>query len=76
MKKKIIIGFVSFLTLACITLYVTSRPKLELDGSYSPSKLAIMLGTVSKTDYEAISYEKYQGKKLGVKMLKLSIVYD
>jgi molecular chaperone Hsp31 and glyoxalase 3 len=63
MKKKIIIGFVSFLTLACITLYVTSRPKLELDGSYSPSKLAIMLGTVSKTDYEAISYEKYQGKK-------------
>ena len=63
MKKKIIIGFVSFLTLVCITLYVTSRPKLELDGSYSPSKLAIMLGTVSKTDYEAISYEKYQGKK-------------
>ena len=63
MKKKIIIGFVSFLTLACITSYVTSRPKLELDGSYSPSKLAIMLGTVSKTDYEAISYEKYQGKK-------------
>lgn len=63
MKKKIIIGFVSFLTLACITLYVTSRPKLELDGSYSPSKLAIMLGTVSKTDYEAISYEKYQGEK-------------
>ncbi|MFT5348456.1 MAG: molecular chaperone Hsp31 and glyoxalase 3 [Bacteroidia bacterium] len=63
MKKKIIIGFVSFLTLACITLYVTSRPKLELDGSYSPSKLAIILGTVSKTDYEAISYEKYQGKK-------------
>ena len=63
MKKKIIIGFVSFLTLTCITLYVNSRPKLELDGSYSPSKLAIMLGTVSKTDYEAISYEKYQGKK-------------
>ena len=38
-------------------------PKLETDGSYSPSKLALKLGTVSKTDYENISYEKYQGKK-------------
>ncbi|MDG1145200.1 MAG: protein deglycase HchA [Flavobacteriales bacterium] len=36
---------------------------LESDGSYSPSKLALKLGTVSKTDYENISYEKYQGKK-------------
>ena len=38
-------------------------PKLETDGSYSTSKLALKLGTVSKTDYENISYEKYQGKK-------------
>jgi len=38
-------------------------PILESDGSYSPSKLALKLGTVSKTDYENISYEKYQGKK-------------
>jgi molecular chaperone Hsp31 and glyoxalase 3 len=38
-------------------------PKLESDGSYSPSKLALKLGTVNKTDFENISYSKYQGKK-------------
>ncbi|MCP4442810.1 MAG: protein deglycase HchA [Aureispira sp.] len=38
-------------------------PKQEADGSYSPSKVALMLGTVSKTDFENISYQKYQGKK-------------
>jgi molecular chaperone Hsp31 and glyoxalase 3 len=38
-------------------------PKLEADGSYSPSKVALKLGTVSKTDYENISYTKYKGKK-------------
>jgi len=38
-------------------------PKLEADGSYSPSKLALKLATVSKTDFENKSYEKYQGKK-------------
>jgi len=38
-------------------------PKLESDGSYSPSKLALRLGTVDKTDFENISYTKYQGTK-------------
>ena len=38
-------------------------PKLESDGSYSPSKLALKLGTVDKSDFEAISYSKYQGAK-------------
>lgn len=38
-------------------------PQLEADGSYSPSKLALKLGTVDKTDFENISYQKYQGKK-------------
>ncbi|MFT5819302.1 MAG: molecular chaperone Hsp31 and glyoxalase 3 [Crocinitomix sp.] len=38
-------------------------PKLESDGSYSPSKLALKLATVSKTDFENISYTKYTGKK-------------
>jgi molecular chaperone Hsp31 and glyoxalase 3 len=38
-------------------------PKLELDGSYSPSKLALKLATVDKTDFENISYTKYQGQK-------------
>jgi molecular chaperone Hsp31 and glyoxalase 3 len=38
-------------------------PKLESDGSYSPSKLAIKLGTVAKSDFEDIKYKKYQGKK-------------
>lgn len=38
-------------------------PQLESDGSYSPSKLALKLGTVKTTDFEDISYTKYQGKK-------------
>ena len=38
-------------------------PKLEPDGSYSPSKLALRLGTVDKTDFENISYTKYKGDK-------------
>ena len=38
-------------------------PKLESDGSYSPSKLALKLGTVNTTDFENISYSKYQGNK-------------
>jgi molecular chaperone Hsp31 and glyoxalase 3 len=38
-------------------------PKLESDGSYSPSKLALKLATVQKTDFENISYDKYKGKK-------------
>ena len=38
-------------------------PKLESDGSYSPSKLALKLGTVDKSDFENTSYTKYQGNK-------------
>jgi molecular chaperone Hsp31 and glyoxalase 3 len=38
-------------------------PKLESDGSYSPSKVALRLATQKKTDYENIIYKKYQGKK-------------
>jgi len=38
-------------------------PKLESDGSYSPSKLAIKLGTVSRSDFENITYTKYKGRR-------------
>ncbi|MCF8407619.1 MAG: protein deglycase HchA [Crocinitomicaceae bacterium] len=38
-------------------------PKLESDGSYSPSKLALKLATKQTTDYKPVVYEKYQGKK-------------
>ncbi|MEJ6589033.1 MAG: protein deglycase HchA [Crocinitomicaceae bacterium] len=38
-------------------------PKLESDGSYSPSKLALKLATVQKTDFQNTSYKKYEGKK-------------
>ena len=30
-------------------------PKLESDGSYSPSKLALKMGVPDKTDFENIS---------------------
>lgn len=38
-------------------------PNLESDGSYSPSKLALKLATVDKTDFESVPYTKYQGNK-------------
>ena len=63
MMKKISIGLASIVALALVTFYFTSRPKLEEDGSYSPSSLALTLGTVSKTDFEDIKYTKYQGTK-------------
>lgn len=63
MIKKILIGLASVIVLAFVTLYFTSRPNLEDDGSYSPSSLALTLATVSKTDFEDIKYAKYQGDK-------------
>ena len=63
MIKKILIGLVSVLVLAFIGIYFMAQPKLEDDGSYSPSSLALSLGTVSKTDFEYMKYTKYQGKK-------------
>ena len=38
-------------------------PKLEIDGSYSPSKLALKLATADTTDFDNASYTQYQGKK-------------
>jgi len=38
-------------------------PKLESDGSYSPSKLALKMGVPAVTDFENISYQKYKGQK-------------
>ena len=63
MIKKILIGLVSFIVLVFIVIYFMAQPKLEEDGSYSPSSLALSLGTVSKTDFEDIKYTKYQGSR-------------
>ncbi|MFT5072194.1 MAG: molecular chaperone Hsp31 and glyoxalase 3, partial [Chitinophagales bacterium] len=63
MIKKILIGLASVIVLAFIVIYFMAQPKLEEDGSYSPSSLALSLGTVSKTDFEDIKYTKYQGSK-------------
>jgi molecular chaperone Hsp31 and glyoxalase 3 len=38
-------------------------PKLESDGSYSPSKVALKMSVPDTTDFENISYQKYTGKK-------------
>ena len=38
-------------------------PKLEADGSYSPSKMALKMGVSQKTDFENITYKKYEGEK-------------
>jgi len=37
--------------------------KLESDGSYSPSKMALKMGVYDTTDFENISYQKYNGEK-------------
>jgi molecular chaperone Hsp31 and glyoxalase 3 len=63
MMKKILIGLASIIILVCVALYVTTRPNLEPDGSYSPSSLALTLGTVDVSDFENIAYQKYQGQK-------------
>jgi molecular chaperone Hsp31 and glyoxalase 3 len=63
MMKKILIGLASIIALTFVVLYFTSRPKLESDGSYSPSKLALSLATVDVSDFENITYQKYQGGK-------------
>ena len=61
--KKVLIGIGSFVALVVITLFFTTKPKLEEDGSYSPSSLALTLATADKTDFEDITYPKYQGDK-------------
>lgn len=38
-------------------------PKLESDGSYSPSKVALKLATQDKTDFDNVTYQKYKGKR-------------
>ena len=63
MIKKILIGLAGSIVLLLAILYFTSKPKLESDGSFSPSSLALKLGTVDVTDFENISYSKYEGKK-------------
>ena len=63
MIKKILIGIVSLIVLAFVAIYFMAQPKLEADGSYSPSSLALSLGTVSVTDFEDIEYTKYQGER-------------
>jgi len=61
--KKILLGLAGFVLLVCIALYVTTRPHQEADGSYSPSTLALKLGTVQATDYENVEYTEYQGDR-------------
>lgn len=63
MIKKILIGLASLIILVFVVIYFMSRPTLEDDGSYSPSSLALKLGTVSTTDFEEIKYTKYQGER-------------
>ncbi len=63
MLKKILLSIVAIVAILFAVVYFLSRPNQEADGSYSPSNLALKLGTVAKTDYEEIAYEKYQGAK-------------
>ena len=63
MIKKILIGLASVIVVAFVVIYFLAKPTLENDGSYSPSDLALSLGTVSKTDFEYIEYTKYEGEK-------------
>ena len=44
-------------------------PQLENDGSYIPSKIALKLATVKKTDYKSEPYQKYEGNKSKILVL-------
>jgi len=62
--KKVLIGIVSFLILAAITFYLTSRPTATEDGAYMPSPLALKLATAPTTDFDNTKYENpYTGNK-------------
>ena len=64
MLKKILIGLASFLILAAIIFYITSKPTATEDGAYSPSPLAIKLATSSVTDYDNTTFPNpYTGNK-------------
>ena len=57
MKKKIVIGLVSIIGLAFITLYLTSRPTATEDGAFIPSPLALKLATSPTTNFDNTRYE-------------------
>jgi len=63
MIVKILLGLAGFLLLAFVILYFMSRPQAEADGSFMPSKLALKLGTVDMSDFENVTFQKYQGNK-------------
>lgn len=64
MIKKIALGFVVFLTIAFITLYISARPTATEDGAYIPSPLALKLATSSTTDFDNTTYDTpYTGNK-------------
>ena len=64
MKKKIVIGLVSIIGLAFITLYITSRPTATEDGAFIPSPLALKLATSPTTNFDNTRYENpYTGHK-------------
>ncbi|MCP4324914.1 MAG: protein deglycase HchA [Alteromonadales bacterium] len=44
-------------------------PKLESDGSYSPSKIALKLATAEKTDYKEVVYSPIGGAKRKILVL-------
>ncbi|MFY0627621.1 MAG: protein deglycase HchA [Reichenbachiella sp.] len=69
MIKKVLIGLVGFIAFALVVIYFMTKPTLEEDGSYSPSSLALNVGTVSVTDFEDIQYTKYQGERSKVLVL-------
>lgn len=44
-------------------------PKLESDGSYSPSKLALKIATADKTDYKEVEYSPVDGSRRKILVL-------
>lgn len=57
MLKKIIIGFVVFLVVAFIVIYIAAKPTQIEGGFYIPSPIALKLATSSTTDFDNTKYE-------------------
>ncbi len=54
---------ITFTMLDILKKLLGISPQLESDGSFSPSRVALKLWTSDTTDFENISYTKYQWKK-------------
>ncbi len=64
MLKKLLVGLAVFILIAFIAFYVATKPTIQDDGSYIPSKLSLSIATSPVSDYEYVKFENpHRGNK-------------